>query len=66
MGCSKPPIMPCPKNPSGLSFVSCGTDCRYFFWDTVSGSAIYTTGLSKTIDQFTTDELLAEIRRRMK
>ena len=68
MGCSKPPTAVCPKNPHGLSFVCCASDCEYFFWEGLSGTgaSFCTVGLAKTIDQFTTDELLAEIRRRMK
>jgi hypothetical protein len=66
MGCSKPPPVRCPQNTCGLSVPNCGPGCSYFFWDTVTGGIIYTASPSKTIDQFTTDELLAEIRRRVK
>jgi hypothetical protein len=60
--------MPCPKNPYGfygLSATICGPDCGYFYWGTATGTSPYTPTMAKTIDQFTTDELLAEIRKRM-
>lgn len=70
MGCSKLPSTPCPKNPHGLQFTACGPDCMYFFWETTTGTGpAYPSDypyVAKTIDQFTTDELLTEIRRRMK
>ena len=64
MGCTKPEYLPCPKaNP--FATVSC-FGCQYHMIESNGTGIIYYSGMAKTIDQFTTDELLAEIRRRMK
>lgn len=64
MGCTKPYLMPCPKNPCGISLTPCGPGCAYFFYESGTDTSFVQT-MPRTIDQFTTDELLAEIRRRM-
>lgn len=66
MGCSKPDHIPCPR--AGTTAPFC-IACRYHYLtirDENCTSMSYFSPVAKTIDQFTTDELLAEIRRRMK
>jgi len=67
MGCSKPPSVDCQTNPLGLSIITCSGSCYYFFFDasTASGGSFYLPKTAKFIDQFTNEELLTEIRRRM-
>lgn len=60
MGCSKPLWEPCPQS-------TCTSLCPYWAYPGLSsgGSATsYNSGVAKRITEFTTDELLAEIRRR--
>jgi len=61
MGCSKPDWVPCPQ--TGATSPNC-LGCGYHFYDTVGYTATTPCALPKYIHQFTTDELLAEIRRR--
>lgn len=62
MGCSKPSFTPCPEG-CGTSYLGC-FGCMYHIPDYTAYPA-YVSGAAKPIDQFTNDELLAEIKRRM-
>lgn len=59
MGCSKPSFSPCPKG-YGTSYLGC-FGCMYHIPD----YAVYMPSAAKRINEFTTDELLAEIKRRV-
>jgi hypothetical protein len=66
MGCSKPDNIPCPQagSPSPLCIA-----CGYYYIHIDDGCTASISWnipkVAKFIDQFTTDELLAEIKRRM-
>ena len=65
MGCSKPQWVPCPQGDSTAP--NC-TGCQYHTIET-NGSAWYPSyqylsSVAKHIHEFTTDELLAELKRR--
>ena len=61
MGCSRPMHVPCPQG--GLETSSC-FGCYYHIYNS-SGAGYVIVSAAKTVDQFTTEELLAEIRRRI-
>jgi hypothetical protein len=65
MGCSKPQMMACPRaDPLTPTFCF---GCTYHILES-SGTgpgSMYYPSMAKHINEFTTDELLAEIKRRM-
>jgi len=63
MGCSKPQFTSCPMNNRTAPQLNCW-GCQYHTIES-NGSAMYYPSVAKHIREFTTDELLAEIKRRM-
>jgi len=61
MGCSRPFYANCPKEGNSAPQMGC-FGCIYHTSDDFPA---YTTSVAKHIHEFTTDELLAEIRRRL-
>ena len=62
MGCSKPQTIPCPKA-GPFTLVSC-FGCQFHVIESNGTGSLYMPSIAKHIHEFTTDELLAEIRRR--
>lgn len=60
MGCSKPYLQPCPSH-SGYGCQG----CEYFTY-TLGDSISYMPQMAKFISQFTNEELIAELQRRLK
>ena len=58
MGCSKPAAVPCPYYP----IAECPQYCQYYLKEPVY---FYDCSMPRLITQFTNDELLAEIKRRL-
>jgi hypothetical protein len=66
MGCSKPDYVGCPRGSLTDPTPTC-IGCMYHIIESTGTEIIYYPNpMAKTIDQFTTDELLAEIRKRIK
>jgi len=64
MGCSKPNYMGCPRASITDPYQMC-FGCRYHTFECDGTTMYYCTPVAKCINEFTTDELLVEIKRRM-
>ena len=63
MGCSKPQFVTCPMANRTAPQLNCW-GCQFHTIESTGTDAVYYPSVAKHITEFTSDELLAEIKRR--